>query len=68
MVDRKNVGGDRQNSVSGRCYLCSLDKSLYRKMSFAYQKAANVIQDFWNKKASLKTLVYGCDFPKKVME
>ena len=35
-------------------------------MSFAYQQAANVIQQFWDKKASLKTLIYGSNFPKKV--
>lgn len=35
-------------------------------MSFAYKQAAGIIQDFWNKKASLKTLVYGSSFDKKV--
>ena len=39
-----------------------------KSMSIAYQQAANVIQQFWDKKASLKTLIYGSSFPKKVQE
>ena len=35
-------------------------------MSSLYYEAADVIQAFWNRTASLKTLVYDSPSPKKV--
>ena len=37
-------------------------------MSSLYIEASKIIQQFWNKRASLKTLVYGSHSDKKVNE
>lgn len=36
-------------------------------MSYVYSQAAKIIQQFWDKKASLKTLVYESSSPNKVL-